>query len=797
MLVPVKWLKDYVKIDNTTREIAEKVTDSGSHVESIASYDQMSGLVVAKILDIRKHENSKNLQLVDLDNGQGKETVITGAKNMKVGDFVVLAQLGAKLPGGIEIKEVEFQGFVSKGMLCSYEELGVSENTVPKKSEEGIIILPNSVKAGDDAIKALDLDDQIIEFEITPNRPDCLSIIGMAREVAAVFDTKIQEPNLDLENLEGSYEEYFKGVEVKTDKTMRFMTAVVKDVEIKESPLYIQNYLRNAGMRPINNIVDFTNFIMLEYGQPLHAYDLDLIEGEKLIVRQGNEGESLKTLDEKERTIKAEDIVIADGNSKAIGLAGVMGGFETEVTENTRNILIESANFDSEAIRKTSKRLGLRSEASSRYEKGISSKLAEYGIKRFLKLIEETNSGSLVEGIHDGGSYEAKDQYVKVRNSRLNSLLGLDLSVEESKKYLEELEFKCQVEGDEITAKIPYFRSDVSIEADLIEEVGRLYGFHNIEPKGLEGPLTQGKKSDLRNFMDKIRDEVYGLGFSEVVSYSFISPKQYDKLNLSQDSKLRDSLKILNPLGEDFSVMRTTLMGNMLDIIRRNINNKQNNLRLSELGNSFVKAGDEPSQTKEEKLLVMALVGGEYDYYYLKDSFEKLLSKLGIEDYKFQTEENNPSFHPGRTANVLINDEKIAVIGEVHPLVLDNFDINKRVYLLEANIDSLFKYANDNIQYKEISKYPLVDRDIAFIINDNIEAQDIIETIKNNGGENIKFVKLFDRYAGSQIEDGKVSLAFKIGFQSNRKTLKDDEIKAAFNKIVDKLEDYYDIDLRS
>lgn len=793
MLVPVKWLREYVDIKADTKEIANKVTDSGSHVESIQGYDGLSNLVVAKILEINKHENADNLSIVKLDLGNEELQVVTGAKNMKVSDNVVLAKVGATLPGGIEIGVAEFKGIKSPGMLCSYKELGVADNLVPKNSEEGIIILGDDVKPGNCAIKALDLDDQIIEFEITPNRPDCLSIIGMAREVAAVYDTKIKEPSRKLEREEDSYSDYFNGVEIETHNSKRFLSAVVKDIVIKESPLYIQNYLRNAGMRPISNIVDFTNFVMLEYGQPLHAYDLDTIDGKKIIVRQGREGETVKTIDQSERKIVESDIVIADGNSKAIGLAGVMGGFDTEVTDNTKTILIESANFNQESIRITSKRLGLRSEASSRFEKGVSPVTAEYAIQRFLKLIEETNSGVVVSGIEDSGEFKEEIIEVSLSNKASNSLLGIELSPEESSKYLEALEIETKVNGDEIIASIPYFRGDLRIEADLIEEIGRLYGFHNIKPKPLTGGLTQGVKSELRNFEDKVRAEIYSLGFSEVMTYSFISKKQYDKLNLEENDKLRNSIEILNPLGEDFSVMRTTLIGNMLDAIRSNLNKKQYDLRFTELGNTFTKVNDEIIETKK---LVVALVG-DYDYYYLKDVLEKLLLKINISNIRFEREENNPIFHTGRCANVIKDSNVLGTLGEISPIVLDNFDINQRVYLFELNVELLNNLKDELVQYKKISKYPLVERDIAFVIDKSIESQSIIDVIRENGGDYLKLVKLFDTYEGNQIGMGKISLAYKLGFQSDEYTLKEETVKEAFNNIEEGLKEAFNIEIRS
>lgn len=795
MLVPVKWLKKYLNLDGiSTREIANRVTDSGSHVESINSYQDMNGLVVAEILDIRKHENTDKLNLVDIDYGDERLTVVSSAKNMQIGDKVVFAKLGAKLPFGIEIKEATFEGVVSKGMLCGYEELGVNEDYVLKDSQDGLIILDKDAKIGDDAVLYLDLDGDTIEFEITPNRPDCLSIIGMAREVAAIFKEKIKEPSLNISKQEDKYEKFFRNVKSESKSVKRFLTAIVKNVEIKKSPMYIQNYLRDAGIRPINNIVDFTNYIMLEYGQPLHAYDLDKIEGNSLIIREGKDGESLTTLDGEKREIKYEDLLICDGNSNPIGFAGIMGGESTEVSDSTKNILIEAACFDSEVVKKTSKRLALRTEASSRFEKGVSSKNADYGIRRFLHLVEKTDSGVVVEGIHSATEFEYESTNIKLRNSRVNQILGLDLSIDEIKKYLDSLELYAEIENDTLNVSIPYFREDLKIEVDLIEEIGRLYGFHNIKPKALKGQLTEGIKSHLRNFQDEVRNTVYGQGFTEILTYSFISKKQFDNLNIKDDSKLRDVIKILNPLGEDYSVMRTTLIGNMLDVIKRNLNNKQNNLRFYEVGNTFHYADDR--QMLEHKLLTIGLVG-DYDFYYLKNVLINIFNKFGVKAVRFEREENNPTFHAGRTANIIVNGENIGVIGEISPFVLDNLDIEKRIYISEINLDKLIKFVDSNIQYKPISKYPAVERDIAFIIDENVESQEIVDVVNENGGEYLVGIRLFDRYQGEQIEKGKVSLAYKILFQSQNSTLKDKYVKQAFQNIENGLKSKFNIELRS
>ncbi|MDO4779250.1 MAG: phenylalanine--tRNA ligase subunit beta [Tissierellia bacterium] len=794
MLVPVNWLKEYIKIDEDSRIIADKVTDSGSHVEAITSLNNsLSGFKVGKILELRPHETLKKLQIVDLDLKDEVLTLVTGAKNMKVGDKVVVATLGAVLPGGIVIKEADFGGVISPGMLCSYQELGQPDNVVPKASKEGVIILPQEAETGADALEVLGLNTDVIEFEITPNRPDCLSIIGMAREVAAVFDKKIELPCDEVVEKESDISQYFGGIKLQTEKVNRFMLGVIKDVEVKESPLFIQNHLRAAGMRPINNIVDITNFIMLEYGQPMHAYDLDKIQGNSLIVRMAKEGERLKTLDEIERKLETSDILICDGQDNPIGLAGIMGGMDTEVTHETKNILIESANFDADTVKQSSKRMQLRSEASSRFEKTIPAQLSEFALNRFFHLIEKTNSGKIVNNVYDEGFTKPKEKEIKLRNTRAKELLGLDLEVENSKKFLESLELKVKVDGDNLFVTIPYFRSDLEIEVDLIEEIGRLYGFHNIAAKPLTGSLTKGVKSSKRNYIDSLRTQIYALGFSEILTYSFISEKQYEKMLIPKEDKLRNVIRILNPLGEDFSVMRTTLIGNMLETVRKNLNNKQMELRLSEVGNSFRK--DENENIYENTLMTISLVG-DYDFYYIKDVLLKIFEQSGVKETKFVKNANNSIFHSGRCADVFAGEILLGSIGEINPVVLENFDISKRVYLFEINVDKMMENSNKERKYKKISRYPLVERDIALVVDKETESENIIEIIKSNGGDILKTVTLFDIYTGAQIEENKKSLAYKIGFQSDDRTLKDQEVKEAFERILDALNKAYNVNLR-
>lgn len=794
MLVPVKWMKKYIDIDNSTREIADKVTDSGSHVESITDLSsELSNMVIGEIMEIRPHETMKKLSIIKLDLKDKEIELITGAKNMKVGDRVVAALEGASLPGGITIGIAEFGGVMSPGMLCSYDELAIADGAIPKEVKDGIIILKDDVEVGADALVELDMDQEVIEFEITPNRPDCLSMIGMARETAATFNKKITLPDNSLSKGSDRIEDHVKEIDLKTDSCHRFVARVMTDVKVTDSPQWIKNYLISAGVRPINNIVDLSNFVMLEYGQPLHIYDLDRMNHEKITVRLAEDGEVFTSLDKEERKLEAGDIVICDGDNKPISLAGIMGGLDSEVTETTKNILIEAANFDSESIRKTSKRLGLKSEASYRFEKNIPLEYAEEASKRFVKLMLDQEDGKHIEGSLDAGKKKTDDIQIKLRPARANSLLGVDLDEKTIISYLESLELVVNKKDDYLLVDVPYFRSDLHIEADLIEEIGRLYGFHNIEAKPLRGDLTRGTKSKKRDFYDHLRNDLYALGYLETLTYSFISPKTYDRLNLKKENELRNSVKILNPLGEDFSVMRTTIIGNMLDLIKRNLNNKADDLRVFELGNIFMP--DQEEVGIDNKVVTMGLMG-DYDFYYLKDSLIKLLAKNGIDGLTFVANRENEIFHAGRCADVYIEDCKIGVIGEIDFLVRENYDLSKRVYVCEINLDKAYDYKKPLTKYEKISKYPMIERDIALILEEEVESAKVVNIIEENGGDHLKFVQLFDIYTGDQIEDGKKSMAYKIGFQSNERTLKDKEVKKAFEEILEALNEAFNVNLR-
>lgn len=792
MLLPLSWMKNYVDIDADIMDYTDKMSDSGSHVESVINLKEgISKIITGKILEIEKHPNADKLSLVKVDLGKEEMQLITGAKNMQKGDYVAVALLGATLPNGMKIERRDLKGIDSIGMLCSYEELGFSDSVVPKNSREGILIL-DEVELGIDICEVLELNQPTIEFEITPNRPDCLSIIGMARESAATFATSVNMPDLTIREEADDISDYFKGVSIDTDGGLRYVARVVKDVVIKDSPQWMKNSLMQAGMRPINNIVDITNYVMLEMGQPLHAFDIRTIKSGEILVRQAKEGEIMTTLDNVERKLSSEDIVITDGD-EIEALAGVMGGLNSEITSSTNTILIESATFDKDYVRKTSKRIGLRTEASQRFEKGISPEITLTAANRVCQLIEQTNSGTVVKGIFDCYNKKQEETVIEMDYNRINQLLGTDISKEDIINYLELLEFKVQDREDQLIIHVPTFRLDIEIPEDITEEIGRLYGYHNITPKPLSGALTRGRKDYGRRVVDYAKEALFGLGFNEVMTYSFISPRSYEKIE--KETTEEEYIKIINPLGEDYSVMRTTLIPTMMDVFTRNLKNHNDQLSIYEIGNSF--HPEKGSVLPKEKLHLTMGAYGDVDFYYLKDAVTKVLYDLGISDIRFKREENNSTFHEGRCANIVADGEVIGTMGQISYQVMDHYDIDKEIYIGELDFEKIERKASFIKTYDPIIKYPSIKRDIAIVVDKEVESDRIEEVIHAKGEELIKGIYLFDSYEGEHIEKGKKSLAYSIIFQAEDRTLKDEEVSVLYNNILESLEKEMNAALRS
>ena len=786
MLVPLVWQNNYVKIDEDLKTITDRLSETGSHVEEVTiTTSALESVVVGHVLEQEKHPDADRLQVLKIDIGRDEPaTIITAAKNTKKGDYLFVITSGTKMDNGDFIGDHEFFGINSEGMLTSYAELGYPDNVIPKEFKDGVIILNKEYKPGTPVSEVLFSNTPVIEYEITPNRPDCLSIIGMARESAASFGEKIKLPDLDYKTNGKDLREVFNGLILYSDNCKQFIARVIKDVKIEPSPQWLQNYLILAGMRPINNIVDITNFVMLETGQPLHAYDLDKVNG-GITIREAQDGEIIKTIDGEDRQLDKSMLVIAD-DKKAISIAGVMGGYDTEVTSQTKNIVLEAANFNGASVRETSKKLKLRSEASTRFEKGVPIQMADFASRRVLHLIDKLSYGEIYDDSYMVGLTDIEDRYVDLRISRLNALTGVDFSKEEAIRNLELLEFEIEdIDSDTIRAKVPFFRNDIEIEADLIEEVIRLYGMGNIEPKPLYSSLQRGLRSDARILRDDLKRELAGQKFSELTTYSFISPREFDRMGVLKDSNLREYIKLTNPLGEDFSVMRTTQISNMLDVIAKNINRGQKDLKLFELGKTFEKT--ELDLPNENDTLTMGLYGS-YNFYDLKDIFEVAMDRVGFVGFTYKTQKENPIFHAGRCADIYYGDEFIGTMGEVSYEVRDEYDIKKGALILEINLSQIGDQRIKDRKYMALPKYPAITRDYSFVTDRNLESKFIEDTIINNGGELVKNIELFDIYTGDQIQNDKKSISYKVEFRSDDKTLKEEDIKDIEENILNDFE---------
>ena len=794
MLVPLIWQKDYIEIDKDLKTITDRLSETGSHVEEVfIKTSNLEGIVVGHVLKQEKHPDADRLQVLSIDVGKNDPiTIITNAKNTEEGDYLPVITSGTKLDDGILIEDHDFFGIVSEGMLTAYSELGYDDSVIPKELREGVIVLSGKYKPGTPAAEVLSSNTPVIEYEITPNRPDCLSIIGMARESAASFGGKINLPETDYKTNGKDLREIFDGLNLNTDNCDKFITRAICNVKIEPSPQWLQNYLMLAGMRPINNIVDITNFVMLETGQPLHAYDLDKLNG-PITIREADEGEIVKTIDGENRKLDDSMLIIAD-KSGPIGIAGVMGGFDTEVSNETKNIVLETAHFDADSVRQTSKKLGLRSEASTRFEKGVPVEMADFASRRALHLIDKLEYGEIYDDSYEVGSTEIEEKSVKLRISRLNALTGVDFTMEEAIHNLELLEFEVEkLDEDTILAKVPFFRLDIDIEADLIEEVVRLYGMGKIESKPLVSSLKKGERSPLRLLKDDLKRKLVGQKFSELATYSFISPREYDRLGISEDSKLREYVSLINPLGEDFSVMRTTQIPNMLDVISKNIKYGQKDMRFFELDRTFEKTSD--VLPKENLTLTMGLYG-EYSFYDMKDFFTEAMRNSGFIGFTYKANEEFFAFHAGRCADIYFNGEKIGVIGEISYEVREEYNINKGAIILEINLSKIADERIIDKKYKQIPKFPAIERDYSFVADRNVESELIEEIMKEKAGEILAKIELFDIYTGKGIADNKKSISYRVWYRKADRTLKEEDIKGVEESILEQLREK-DIVLRA
>ncbi|MBR2743388.1 MAG: phenylalanine--tRNA ligase subunit beta [Clostridia bacterium] len=794
MKTPLSWINDYVQVtDIDAREFCEAMTMSGSKVESFESAgDAIKNVVIAKILKIEKHPNADKLVVCSMDVGRGEPVqIITGATNVSEGDIVPAALDGAKLPGGMSIKKSKMRGVESYGMLCSVGELGLSAEDFPGAIENGILILNDSYTVGEDAKTALGLNEVIVEFEITPNRPDCLCMTGIGREASATFKRPFSLPSLSYTPDENDKIENYVTAEVRNHKLCpRYMLKVVKDVKIAPSPAYIQKRLTMAGVRPINNIVDITNYVMLEMGIPMHAFDHKLIGGSHIIVRNAEPGEKLVTLDDIERTLTPDMLVICDAE-KPVAVAGIMGGEHSGINDDTTTIVFEAANFNGHSIRTTSKTLGLRSESSSRFEKGLDPHMCELAIERACALIDEFGAGRVVSGTIDERGFEEKNVTVKLDADKINRFLGADISRDEMVKSLELLNFK--VSGDDVI--VPTFRGDVEHWADLAEEVARIYGYDKIPSSLYAGSGSQAILTPLQKFERKAAEILLSNGCFEIFTYSFISPKVFDMLNIPADDKLRDTVKISNPLGEDTSVMRTTTLHSMLDALARNYNYKNTDASLFEISNVYIKNEDETKLPDEQKKITIGTLSG--DFFDLKGIVESLLAGLRVGGAQIRPMTDNPMFHPGRAAVYSVGKRDFAVLGEIHPAIAKNYGIDAPVYCAVVDFASAYRYSKKSVSYNPLPRFPAITRDLAFVVNRDMLSGDIEAVIKKYAGKLLEKVSLFDVYEGKQIGEGKKSMAYSVVLRDREKTLTDKNADEVVAKILKGLAGDLGVELRS
>ena len=779
MKLSTNFVKDYVDIDVDLKTLAEDMTGVGNEYDSAQKLINATNLVVGEVIECEMHPDSDHLHVCKVNVGNEILQIVCGAPNVRKGLKVIVALVGAELPGDFKIKAGKIRGVESNGMLCSIAELGLDSKFLKPEDKEGIHELPETAVPGEDPIKLMGMDDGVIDFELTANRGDLLSILGMAYEIGAIYDKKVKDIDLSYNQSNEDINNSFK-VNVKTDNCSIFLAKRVENVVIKESPTFIKNRLIASGIRPINNVVDISNYVMLEVGQPLHYYDADTLNG-CLEVRMAEENEKLTTLDDVERTLSSEDIVISDGK-KAIGLAGVMGGADTEITENTKNIMIESAIFDNVKIRKTSKEI-LRSEASNRFEKGLAPNRTYMAIERSCHLLEKYADAKIVGGLVKYDDTSLEDTKIDVSLEKVNRVLGTTISKEDVLDVFRKLAFETEVNGDKITVSVPKRRLDISIEEDLIEEVGRIYGVNNIEGKLPSLPLKQGSyNKTLRN----IRNKMIDLGLNETLSYILVNDKEATKYT-TDDVEI---VKLLDPMTEERNTLRYSMIPSLVKIYEYNKARSQKDVSIFEIGKGFYKKDEQYG----ENLKLCALMTGErylsvkskqVDFYDIKGVVEELLDYLGYGGrYSFEVKDELPQeFHPYQTAQISVNNNIVGIIGKLHPnCTKDN------VYVLEINLDKLLEKKTGKMKYKEISKFPSVKKDLAVVIDKDITSEEIAKQIKKLAGNLLLGSKIFDVYTGENIEESKKSIAYSLEFGAADRTLTDDEINAILEKIIAGLE---------
>ncbi len=788
MKISLNHLKNYVEINVPVEELCEKMIMAGFEVESIENTgDKIRNVVVGEITEITPHENSDHLQICQINIGGGNSVqIVTGAQNIAVGDKVPAALHDSSLPNGMNIKSGKLRGVDSFGMLCSGEELCLTEEDYKGASVHGILILDSSLTAGTDMRDVLGLNDYIIDFKITANRPDCNCFLGVAKEISVVLGTKYNPPVPSYKTVGGDINDYIKIDVENYDLCPRYIGRVVKNLRIKESPDWMKKAISASGMRPINNIVDITNFVMLETGQPMHAFNYNELRGKHVIVRNAKENEKITTLDGKEYNLNPDMLVIADGEVPSC-LAGIMGGLESEITDTTTDLFLECAKFRRDNVRHTGRTLGVHTESSGRFEKGVDIINTRFAMERALQLIDELDAGDIIDGEIDKNAGLPKERIIKVKTSSILELVGVDVPQDKILSILNSLDLNAVIDGDTLTCRIPSIRDDIEGRADLAEEIMRIYGYDHIVGTNMRGEVMRGKKLPERIKSDALKSLLCSYGANEITTYSFIASRAVDQLNLDENDPRRNQIKLINPLGDEYSVMRTQLTTSMLSVLSTNINRKITSGRFYEVSKRFIaKQLPITEQPDELPTLSIGIYGKDEDFFTLKGIVDDILVLFGAHsDYR---RSNENYLHPGRQAEVLANNKVVGTFGELHPAVAEKFDIDARVYVAEIKIDELFQINKRKTVYKPLPKFPAVERDFAMLCDIDLEIGTLEKAIISGASRLCEKVELFDVYSGAQIPTGKKSVAFSVWLRSNEGTLTDEEIENVTNRIIKKLQ---------
>ncbi len=809
MLASLDWLKQYVDINISVDELVEKITGIGLEVETVTYLGEgIEGVVTGKVTDIYRHPDSDHLWVCMMDYGQGIVQILTGAQNVHQNDMVPVAVVGSCLPNGMKLKKAKMRGLDSFGMLCSAEELGIDSKLLLPEQRNGIFILPQDTPIGMDIKDVLGLNDVVIDIDLTANRADCFSIIGLAREIAAVTGSRLKMPDFEVKEAAGGNAADMAAIRIEaTDLCSRFGVRVLKNIRILPSPEWMQRRLRACGIRPISNVVDVTNYVMLELGQPMHAYDYDKVSGHTIIVRRAAEGEKLVTLDGQERTLNPSMITIADP-VHAIGLGGVMGGLETEVTNDTVNVLLEAATFNGASIRKTSRALGLRSEASGRFERGVDTVLNHNALNRAANLLENMGACTTVAGIVEAYPTEIELPLIKITTKQINDRIGIEISKEEMIKTLTDLDFKVEDRGDTLAVTVPSWRNDVTCGADISEEIARMHGLEHIKSHLPALSITHGYQAVIEDVKDDIQDYMVGAGMSEVMTYSFINPQYFDMLRLPEDDRRRRCIDLLNPITDDFRVMRTTMAASLLNAAAYNLARQQSSVEIFEIGRIYLPDVLPLEKFPEERSVLCAVMSGKrndlnwcecrdsFDFYDMKGIVEGLLSRMQMDSYELEL--CTASYlHPGKSCAIRINGKIAGWFGEVHPQVQESFGLNQEAYLLEIEIEPLISSAVAVPHYHHLPKYPSMSRDISVVVPAEVTNAELEHVIRGHGGKYLTDVKIFDVYTGKQVASGCKSMAFNLTYQADDRTLTDAEIDASIKEVIAGVGEEYKARLRA